>query len=80
MIQIGHVGCESDELGFQSKTFLSSHCTSSQKYAKTKKLKQSELKSSPQNQYGNYLKLQIVKIQKEDMVNRVSSYFQKGGH
>ena len=38
---------------------------------------QSESKSSPQNQNGKYLILQIVKIQREHMVNRVSSYFQK---
>ena len=29
---------------------------------------------------GNKLKIQIVKVQREHMVNRVSSYFPKGGH
>ena len=38
-------------------------------------LKQSEPKSSPQNQNGKELKLQILKIQTEHMVNRVSSSF-----
>ena len=39
-----------------------------------------EPKSSPQNKNGKILKLQIVKILREHMVNRVSSYFPKGGH
>ena len=50
------------------------------KVCKDQELKQSEPKSSPQNQNGKYLILQIVKIQREHMVNRVSSYFPKGGH
>ena len=32
----------------------------------------------PSNQNGKLLKIQIVKINREHMVNRVSSYFQKG--
>ena len=43
-------------------------------------LEQSEPKSSPQNQNGKQLILQIIKIQREHMVNRVSRYFPKGGH
>ena len=33
-----------------------------------------------QKQNGKYLILQIVKVQREHMFNRVSSYFTKGGH
>ena len=50
------------------------------KFAKSLELKQSEARASPQNQNGKYLILQIVKIQREHMVKRVRSYFQKGGH
>ena len=34
----------------------------------------------PSKLKGRKLILQIVKIQREHMVNRVSSYFQNGGH
>ena len=37
-------------------------------------------KSSTQNQNGRRKKLQIVKIQREHMVNQGSSYFPKDGH
>ena len=37
-------------------------------------------KSSPQNQNKKQLKLVKVKIQREHLVNRASSYFPKGGH
>ena len=48
------------------------------KVCKDQELKQPEPKSSPQNQNGKLLKLQIVKILVgERMVNRVSSSFQK---
>ena len=49
------------------------------KVCKDQELKQSEPESSPQNKNGKCLKLQIVKIQREHMVNRMSSYFPKGG-
>ena len=40
-----------------------------------------QIKSSPQNQNGKYLTLQIVKIQRRTHGHtRVSSYFPKGGH
>ena len=52
----------------------------SKKVCKYQELKQSEPKSSPQNQNGKQPILQIVKIQREHMVNRVSSHFSKGGH
>ena len=39
-------------------------------------------KSNPalKTETGNKLKIQIVTVQREHMVNRVSSYFPKGGH
>ena len=49
------------------------------KVCKNQELKQSKPKSNPQNQNGKYLILQIIKLQREHMVNRVSSYFPKGG-
>ena len=45
------------------------------KVCKDQKLKQSKLKFCPEDQIGKYLKLQIVKIQGEGLVNRVSSSF-----
>ena len=47
---------------------------------KDQEIKQSKPKSSPHNQNGKKLKLQIVKSQREHMVNRVSRYFQEGGN
>ena len=50
----------------------------SKKVCKDQELKQSEPKSSPQNKTGKQPKPQIVKLRREHMVNRVSSY--KGDH
>ena len=50
------------------------------KVCKDQEPKQHEPKSSPLNQNRKLLKLQTFKIQREHMVNRVSSYFTKGGH
>ena len=47
---------------------------------KDQELKPSEPKFCPQNQNGKKLILQMVKIQREHMVNRVSSFFPKDGH
>ena len=47
---------------------------------KDQELEQSEPKSSRQNQNGNPLNKKTVKIQKEHVVNRVSSSFPIGGH
>ena len=40
----------------------------------------SRIQIQPSNQKREKLLLQIIKIQKEQMVNRVSNYFPKGGH
>ena len=58
---------------------LERFCTTIRLVCKEQELKQSETKSSPLNQNGKELILQIVKIHEEHMVNRVSSSFPKTG-
>ena len=59
----------------RSDTF---HMKNKKKVCKDQALKQSEPKSSPQNQNGK--KTKITKSQNKKRTYRVSSYFQKGGH